>query len=471
MKKLTFSIVFLALSLPLTAQSWTSIGTFNKAPKAMYYDSVAQKFWLAGSYAWFDSTEIHGFGYLQGDTVIGVGLGFGHDTTTTLTYLEGTPRVNGICRFQGDLYATGEFNFAGGTRVNRIAKMGSNDWIPVGTGLSQRNNPNLGIGYGLKVMGNELYVFGYFDSINGIPANSLAKFDGTTWSSVFSLPRFTQNTMNVIYDVQWYQGELYIGGNFEILGTNPRTFGLAKWDGNNWVGVPPSFRENFALVTRLVVYDGKMVIAGQFDYNWNPNSIPGNGITAWDGANWDTLDGGIELGRIVHDVVVKGGELFISGNFQTAGNTNSSYIAKWDGHSWCSESSNPPFGPYELAFYHDTLFYSHYICGGLPMCLSKWVGGQFGDSCQMVGSPEPVDLAPDISIFPNPAHATFDFRLPPDVPVCSFRIYDVSGREVMPERVYQQGDPSVDIAFLSSGMYFVQIAVKNSNSTLKLIKQ
>jgi hypothetical protein len=472
MKKVTILGICLVLALQISAQSWSPAGKFDYSPSVMYEDTVDGKFWVAGRFSWFDSTEIHGFGYLTGDTVIGIGRGFGNDTLTNLPYGTGVPYVYGLCRFQGDLYATGLFEYAGGQVVNGIAKWGANDWEPIGSGLSLEGDFGAGSGWTLKVINNEMYLAGIFDSINGIEAHGLAKFNGNTWSSAFSIPRFTSTNINRIYDVEWFQGELYIGGVIYQPGSSPQILGLAKWDGNNWVGVGNGMYGNLPYFSRLTTFQNKLILAGSFNYAQNPGSIPGNCITSWDGTNWDTLQGGLHLDGNIADIAVHGSDLYVAGYFLSIGNIIASGIAKWDGNQWCSESLSPSFSPEEIAFFGDTLFSSQgFNCFPTSTdCFAKWTGGQFGDSCQMVGSPEPTGEASPIVLFPNPVTASFQIQLADDMQQCQISIFDALGRSIRVDETYRKGE-SVSVTNLASGIYFVRILVNSKQNVIRLLKE
>lgn len=62
----------------------------------------------------------------------------------------------------------------------------------------------------LYVTNSNLYVGGWFDTINGIPAQGVARFDGTNW---YSYPSFG-GSFHYITAIILFNNELYIGGNF-----------------------------------------------------------------------------------------------------------------------------------------------------------------------------------------------------------------------------------------------------------------
>ena len=140
-----------------------------------------------------------------------------------------TARIWDMAVFQGDLYATGLFDFSGTLPVNGLARWDGVQWHAVGSGLS--NEGDFGVGTSIEVHDGKLYLSGLFDTVAGQPASFIAVFDGTTWSQVGDAAVVHSLTMRS------FGGRLYAGGlltSFEIDGIG---YGLAFWDGQEWVGV------------------------------------------------------------------------------------------------------------------------------------------------------------------------------------------------------------------------------------------
>jgi hypothetical protein len=491
MKGLIIFIFALAAAIPMEAQnSWASIGDFNTLTGVdlLWYDSVDQRLYAAGTYTWFDSSEVHGFGYIQGDTVIGLGCGF-EACGIQAPYNSAVPKVTGFARYQGELYVTGYFARAGGVTVNGIAKWDGSDWGAVGRGFMMDASINAapGIGYGLEVMNGELYAYGLFDSINGIAANSLAKFDGTSWSAVFDLPRFgaSPSDVNMIFDAEWFGGELYVGGNFNEPGPNIIIRDLVKWDGIDWVAVGAGLTGGATAIGKLLIWDGKLLISGGFSPRSSPGGIPGKNIVLWDGQNWDTLRGGV-TGEIygtggVLTVQEHKGELYVAGTFDYAGDVPAKNFAKWDGTEWCGLDATD-FYLRSFAFLDDTLFIS-YAWGYISPDSSvkdvvKWTGGPWeGDFCQGPVAVDPtVEVEERMELFPNPiaigsASSSFQLGFPEGVGSCEIKISDITGRTVMQPFIYRSGSAPVNVEQLPAGIYLVQVRVKDRVQTVKFIKQ
>jgi hypothetical protein len=476
MKKFLLISILLAFGFPAMSQNWASIGRFNQTPDIIWYDSVDNRLYVAGNYTWFESVPIRGFGYVQGNSMIPLGCGFEVVCGMYLPPNSYVPKVTGLARYHGELYVTGWFEKAGGVIVNGIAKWGGNDWIVIGSGLAYTGG-SPGVGNGLEVINDELYLYGSFDSVNGIAAHGIAMFNGQNWASVFDLPRFTPSNPNAVFDAEWFRGELYVGGNFNQFGSNPHIQGITKWDGTDWVAVGNGFSGFAPGVMRLLTYKNKLIVAGHFNKYSNPGSIPGNGITAWDGYNWDTLRGGLQYrtpgGGSVSDIAVYNDELHVVGGFDSVGGVPARNIAKWDGERWCGVWDQNDFYLGSIGFYNDSMFVGidYGGVGGQDSItkFAKWIGGDFGDSCQMVGIEPSIPQDLGISIFPNPVQTHFSLALPQGIPSCVVRIVDLSGREVLPAFHYASGE--VDVAWLAKGVYLVAIEAQGRRQVVRLLRE
>ena len=106
--------------------------------------------------------------------------------------------------------------------------------------------------------------------------------------------------------------------------------------------------------------------------------------------------------------------------------------------------------------------------------IAKWIGGDSTDICisQPVRIHDPaLTQNPTISLYPNPTNSSFTLTLPPNTSTCTLKIHDITSHEVAPARTYRAGDPPVDVAHLSAGLYFVEVQVKDWVEVTKLVKQ
>ena len=184
------------------------------------------------------------------------------------------------------------------------------------------------VGY-LHVLNDTLYATGGFDSIGGMPASCIAKYNGTTWNAIDTTKWYS----GAIHCAVIYQGDLYIGGN--VYNWNGTMYNMAKWNGTQWQPVGGNaMAGGMSWVSCFEIYNGDLYIGGSF---YKSAGNPGNGIVRWDGTQWMDAGGGIGPSPSeVRDMKVFNGELYAAGNFSMAGGIPTQYIAKWDGINWCS---------------------------------------------------------------------------------------------------------------------------------------
>ncbi len=83
------------------------------------------------------------------------------------------------------IYAGGSFSMAGGIPANRIAKWDGTNWSPLGTGMNNFVQALTVFDDG-SGGGPALYTGGFFITAGGGPANLIAKWDGVSWSALGS---------------------------------------------------------------------------------------------------------------------------------------------------------------------------------------------------------------------------------------------------------------------------------------------
>ncbi|MCK4812796.1 MAG: PKD domain-containing protein [Candidatus Marinimicrobia bacterium] len=122
----------------------------------------------------------------------------------------------------GNLYAGGWFTMAGGVSANYVAKWDGTQWSPLGSGMSGIDHAVVNA-LAFDKDGN-LYAGGIFNNAGGVSVNGIAKWDGTSWSALGGgLPC----VMTIACDST---GNVYAGGEFSVGGKK----NIAVWDGSSW---------------------------------------------------------------------------------------------------------------------------------------------------------------------------------------------------------------------------------------------
>ena len=275
----------------------------------------------------------------------------------------------------GNVYVGGQFTTADSIAANRIAMWDGTNWSALGSGMDFITNSGVPSVNALAVLGNSLYAGGYFEAADGMPANNIAKWDGTNWSALGSGVEGPVDALAVL------DGNLYIGGNSMTAGD---AHGIAKWNGTNWSALGSGVSGG---VYALAVSGKDLYAAGGFNMaggvaatnvaKWNGTSWSALGLgvphgflvyalavsgrdvyvggyiggsvpklARWDGTNWSSVGGGTGGGtyNIVQALVVSGSDLYVGGDFTTAGGIPASNIAKWDGTRWSALGSGTPGG-------------------------------------------------------------------------------------------------------------------------------
>jgi hypothetical protein len=133
--------------------------------------------------------------------------------------------VYSLAVYNGKLYAGGSFNNVGSLTANNIASWDGTKWDSLGTGITGNVGLNNIYVFSLVDYNGNLYAGGIFDSAGGKPASEIAKWDGTKWSNVGA--GFNGKYLGV-YTLAVYDSSLYAGGDFTKSGATT-VMGIASW--------------------------------------------------------------------------------------------------------------------------------------------------------------------------------------------------------------------------------------------------
>jgi hypothetical protein len=230
----------------------------------------------------------------------------------------------------GTLIAVGDFASMGGVaNTNRIAKWDGSTWSSVSSGI-------LGAGgiYG-AVFGPDgtLYVTGSFTSINGVAAASIAKRSPAgVWSAMGTGLGLGQGEVLLASR----DGGIYVGGAF-FAADGVTANGIARWNGTTFTALADG--ADVGVVYALAeTADGTLYAGGDGGGNTS--------IAAWNGTQW-TIPGGGQANEVRALDVDSQGRLYVGGG--AGGGIASPVYTVWTGTSWVPSGISVPGTDHAMA--------------------------------------------------------------------------------------------------------------------------
>ena len=211
-----------------------------------------------------------------------------------------------------------------------------------------------GFGFGLQesdyarvnsiaVVGNNVYVGGRFGAAGNVPANCVARWDGSSWSSLNGGIGLCQGALcfPTVYTLAVKGGEIYAGGSFASVGGVPANR-VAKWDGNKWSAIGGGIQicdpgYDCVSVTSMAATSTDVYAVGTIISDISRGGTATlDGITKWNGNNWDILGRVSGAGQTLslYTIETTGPRAYVGGNFTLAGVIGANNIAAWDGSNW-----------------------------------------------------------------------------------------------------------------------------------------
>jgi hypothetical protein len=439
MKKFAALFFLILLQRVSTAQAvnWTNLNAgLNYGVTAMCASPTYQKLFIGGSF-----TYVNGFpseGLASYDSVNWTAYGL----TGNIPYVS-------IVEYVGNVFAA-----SGG--IKRWDGIAWTDFVTFTWPTNQ------GAVYAMEVYNNELYVGGGFDTLNGVRANSVAKWDGSNWHDL----GFWENGVN---SVVHYNGDLYVAGVF--YDTSGNVMNIARYDGTQWHDVGGGLHGGFGFARCLAVYNGELYVGGYFT---QAEGNVGNKIQKWNGISWSDVGGGLGYYGQVDALKVFNGELYAGGGFSEAGGIPVSGIAKWDGMRWCSLGSQFDNRVEALEVFNDEL----YIGGGFWTIdgdsinyIAKWIGGSYVDTCSTPQGVSDVASENGISIYPNPVSDNLTIEISAFNSEKKYlSIYNVLGERMLKSQI-TNSKSQINVSGLARGIYIAELSSGKNIVRQKFVKQ
>ncbi len=255
-------------------QSWSGIGNQpvgRRYALATHTTPEGQR-WLVASGSFADSDYPGVTNALAWDGTSWFGLDplvgrFGF--TLTETHFAGT----------SGLFMGGRFRQRDANDIGNVAFWNGDRWVSAAPGTTRTQAPVESVNISAVFddgTGPALFVGGGFERVGDLPAEGLARWDGTAWQAVPGWEGGAVYSLHVHDDGRG--PALYVGGSFGSAG-GITVSNLARWDGQTWEDV-----------------GGGLVGAVQaLQSDWGTNRLlaaaAGNGVWRWDGMAWTELDG------------------------------------------------------------------------------------------------------------------------------------------------------------------------------------
>lgn len=254
--------------------------------------------------------------------------------------------INDVLLIGGQFrYFDGEF--AGGI----VAIDSTGPHIPFHTSTGFATSWYNSFGYSLyhDTIQNKLYAGGMFDFAGDTIANSIACWDGTKWSPLGDGFNGVDE-FKYVRRITEYNNLIYAAGNFTKSG-NKTVNGVATWNGLEWDSVGSGANN---IIRDMVVYKNKLYLAGYFDaFNGLNNA---NGIIKFNGTAWSKVSALTNNGNITFSMCVHDGKLLVAGSFDFSGTT--AHLVSFDGTTWSPFPSPVPVNFYRMISLNNNLYVS-----------------------------------------------------------------------------------------------------------------
>ncbi len=234
------------------------------------------------------------------------------------------------------LYAGGGFTQAGGVPANSIARWDGASWHPLGLGF---DNEVTGLCSFDDGFGSMLCAGGYFHSADGAPAIGVAVWDGSSWSSICS------SFAGVVQCMASYDdgsgAALFVGGSISNI-NGVAVHNLAKWQNGVWssVGGGANAAVRALLVSSL---SGTSELYACGDFSQVGGNVAAGRIAKWNGSSWSTLPNGPNGNGTFSCLTMfddgSGPKLYVGGLLSYLNNQPISLVASWNGSTWAPVGS------------------------------------------------------------------------------------------------------------------------------------
>jgi hypothetical protein len=179
--------------------------------------------------------------------------------------------------------------------------------------------------------GDDIYLGGAFTRIGGISASRIVRYNVTnrTWHALGA--GLTKSSgLCICYAITKFGSDIIFGGIFDAADGVSANH-IAAWNGSTFSALGAGMAGGVSQAVRALDVDGTYLYAGGFFVT--AGGVTVNHIARWNGS-WSAMGTGIDIVGSVRAVLVNGADVYIGGNFTTAGGVTCGGIAKWNGSTW-----------------------------------------------------------------------------------------------------------------------------------------
>lgn len=272
------------------------------------------------------------------------------DTTTSSWHQLGGGVGGGVFDMVADgtdLYVVGDFTYAGSASTAKgIARWDGSTWFAVGGAVNGRPGSDEREVTEIAKVGSDIYIAGRFESVNGTDANSIARWNGSSWNAL-SLGLAGVGAALL----ERANGQVWVGGSFDSAGTTGAR-GLASWSpgSSTWSSVVTG--KGFGKpVYAMLETDDHVYLGGSFNA---AGEVAANGVARLVKATgqWQAVGGELISRRSMRGTSVVGGSilfvqtnsvnalafvgstLYAGGGFGTWSGGPPGHMARWSGSAW-----------------------------------------------------------------------------------------------------------------------------------------
>jgi len=345
--------------------------------------------YAGGSFSEMDNLEVNNLARWDGSAWHAVGaLGVGGVTgSSSIAGGLNNGSVSYLAAINNGVLAGGVFSSADGVKALGVALFRNAVTVPLGPdeGLGVR-----GMVHAVTVFQDEIYIGGDFEFAGATRVNHIARFDGQQWQALddggfvgISSPTGSDYEVNVL---RVYQNQLWVGGRFSNVADlgSTGTSNLIRWTGTQWNPLPQTLS---GTVTAIAVHDGQLYVGGAF--GTVTDGTVANRVAAFDGSVWTALENflGNGVDGSVNSLVSHTDGLYVGGDFESAGGIVAEDLAVWDGSGFSSPADGPNGVVYSILADNDQL-----IVGGLAFSPSNGESSPVLSSFVDGGWVDPADL-------------------------------------------------------------------------------